>query len=1002
MSGSVNVVVNPLPVTYSVSIPGGINSYCAGDAGLHIVTGGSSIGVDYQLYNNGNPIGAVMSGTGSALDFGLQTAAGSYAVVGTNTLSGCSINMIGTPAIIVNPLPSPFNMTGGGNYCIGGSGVNVGVDYSTPGTLYQLYNGSSPVGFPISGLGSSIDFGLQTAPGTYTVLGTNSATGCANLMSGTATIVIATPPVAYTVTGGGSYCQGGLGLHIGVSGSTTGIQYQLVSGSLPVGLPVNGTGGPIDLGVQTTPGIYTVVATDGGTSCFNAMTGLATITANPLPTPYTMTGGGSYCSGGTGTPVGLSGSNTGIDYQLHLNGTPVGSVVHGTGSALAFGSMTAGGNYTVVAQNVTTTCVNTMTGLSNIVINPLPAAQTVTGGGYYCAGGAGVHVGVSSSDAGINYQLYSGASPVGSMLPGTGAALDFGLLTGTGTYSVRGTVAATGCSVNMTGTPSITSVALPTAYTVTGGGTFCEGTPGIHVGLTGTSAGGINYQLYNNGVPVGSPVAGTGGIYDFGEQTSGGTYTVVAINGTTTCTTDMMSSAVIIMNPHPTPYMTLGGGTFCSSGPGVNVSLDASDMGVNYQLYVGSTPTGLPIGGTGIALNFGLQRTGGTYTILGTNTTTGCSYTMSGSPVVTVIPALVPSVTLSSGTDDSACIGAISTVTPMYVNGGSSPAFEWFLNGVSQGVSPSYSYVAAAGDVVYAKMTTSETCVSTPSVNSNMLTLNLIEYQLPSASVTANNSNIVCTGTPVTYTASTMYGGTAPTYNWLLNNTIVASGTTYSRTPLNNDIVTFMLTSNYRCRHTDTVFSDPIEMKVDVAAAPTFSFVNRMGPIIGVGQIDTLIVTVANPGSSTSYQWKLNGSPVYGATNRIYVSKLLFDNDSVSVEVSNTGACGVFTADTSVVIRLRNVGVKPVTTSASDIRVMPNPNKGAFIIKGSLGGNINEEVSIEISNMLGQVVYSNKAMAQNGNIEANVQMDKSLANGTYVLRVVSGTERMVFHVVIEQ
>ena len=48
-----------------------------------------------------------------------------------------------------------------------------------------------------------------------------------------------------------------------------------------------------------------------------------------------------------------------------------------------------------------------------------------------------------------------------------------------------------------------------TNYNVTGGGGFCTGSSGVHVGLAG-SVTGISYQLYIDGSPAGSPVAGTG------------------------------------------------------------------------------------------------------------------------------------------------------------------------------------------------------------------------------------------------------------------------------------------------------------------------------------------------------------------------------------------------------------------------------------------------------------------------------------------------------------
>ena len=73
------------------------------------------------------------------------------------------------------------------------------------------------------------------------------------------------------------------------------------------------------------------------------MSGSATITAGTPPTAFAVTGGGSFCSG-PGLPVGLSGSQSGVTYQLILNGsTNVGAALAGNGNALSFGNQTAVG-----------------------------------------------------------------------------------------------------------------------------------------------------------------------------------------------------------------------------------------------------------------------------------------------------------------------------------------------------------------------------------------------------------------------------------------------------------------------------------------------------------------------------------------------------------------------------------------------------------------------------------------------------------------------------------
>jgi hypothetical protein len=180
-------------------------------------------------------------------------------------------------------------------------------------------------------------------------------------------------PTAFSVTGGGAYCDGGPGVAVGLSGSQTGVNYQLKNGTTNVGSAVAGTGAAISFGNQTTAGTYTVEATNATTTCSRTMTGSAVVTVNPLPTAFNVTGTGSFCEGGTGVAVGLSGSETGVSYQLKRDGGNVGSAVAGTGGAISFGNQIVAGSYTVVAINASTLCMRNMTGGAVLTVLNTPS-----------------------------------------------------------------------------------------------------------------------------------------------------------------------------------------------------------------------------------------------------------------------------------------------------------------------------------------------------------------------------------------------------------------------------------------------------------------------------------------------------------------------------------------------------------------------------------------------------------------------------------------------------
>lgn len=118
---------------------------------------------------------------------------------------------------------------------------------------------------------------------------------------------------------------------------------------------------------------------------------------------FAVTGGGSFCSGGSGVSVGLANSEVGRDYQLKRGGVDVGTPLSGTGAALDFGLQTVGGTYTVIASNTTTACIGAMTGNAVVVVNNPPGITTQPTTQSPSVGGSG-SFSLAASGAGLTYQ----------------------------------------------------------------------------------------------------------------------------------------------------------------------------------------------------------------------------------------------------------------------------------------------------------------------------------------------------------------------------------------------------------------------------------------------------------------------------------------------------------------------------------------------------------------------------------------------------------------------
>ncbi|MEW5741775.1 MAG: Ig-like domain-containing protein [Myxococcota bacterium] len=122
------------------------------------------------------------------------------------------------------------------------------------------------------------------------------------------------------------------------------------------------------------PDIHTSCAGGGG----DAGTTFQCLPSCARYTVFTVQGGGAFCSGGAGVPVTLSGSQTGVQYQLRRDGIDVGARVTGTGAALSFGNQTQTGTYTVAAVNTAASCAAPMSGQVVVAVNNAPTALTGT------------------------------------------------------------------------------------------------------------------------------------------------------------------------------------------------------------------------------------------------------------------------------------------------------------------------------------------------------------------------------------------------------------------------------------------------------------------------------------------------------------------------------------------------------------------------------------------------------------------------------------------------
>ncbi len=315
--------------------------------------------------------------------------------------------------------PPPPAITGTSTICLGSTGTETDL---APGGIWSI---SAPTIATVSMSGGVVT-GVAVGSATLSYV---LPTGCS------ATMAITVAPTPGPISGSSSTCVGGT---VTLTGSG-GVTWSCTPSSVAT---------MSALGVLTAlaPGTATIDYM-GSTGCVSTMT----FTVSPPPPTYYISGGGSYCSGGTGVDISLLSSSVGISYQLMFSGVPYGSAVSGAGAALDFGMVTSAGVYTAVATDATTGCTATMSGSATVAVDPLPNVYAVMGIASTC--GMGSDILLSGSDAGISYDLYDGSTMV-STLPGTSSVLDFGVQVAPGTYTIVATNTTTSCTSNMTGAPS--------------------------------------------------------------------------------------------------------------------------------------------------------------------------------------------------------------------------------------------------------------------------------------------------------------------------------------------------------------------------------------------------------------------------------------------------------------------------------------------------------------------------------------------------------------------
>ncbi len=569
-----------------------------------------------------------------------------------------------------------------------------------------------------------------------------------------------------------------------------------------------------------------------GINCFSSYTTPVTITVQALVTAGTIATNQTICIGTVPSPLTSMEAGTGsgtisYEWQTNASGSYV-TIADATSAGYSPPSLTATTSYqrrTVSALNGVN-CFSSYTTPVTITVQTSVMAGTIATNQTICYGT--VPSPLSSTAAGtgsgtISYEWQTNASgSYVTIAEATSAGYSPPSLTATTSYQRRTVSALNGVKcyssytepVTITVTPTVTIAAFSPATSIRcqGEGTVTTTTTASH------NSAAIVYSLDGASLTGGNTINSSTGAVTYAAGWSGATTITASAEG---CNGPATTTHVVTTNALPTAFDVTGGGTYCSVSEGYPVGLAGSEVGVNYTLYMDNIAIDPPgtVAGTGAAIDFGNQPTG-TFTVKGTN---ACGTTNMTGPAVIIEK---PSPTLNMPIVNSTCsgediyfsaFGLLIEVTNIIhfkitkdgVTTTGSKEVESNVDGVATFIGEAYE----PGSYTY-EITSIEVNGCTSNFEDKITNFDVNSNLPASVSIAAVPSGAICSGTPVTYTATPINGGT-PEYQWYKGSTPVGlNSETYTDNGTIAGSITVIMTSTLGCVNSPTATSNAISLTI--------------------------------------------------------------------------------------------------------------------------------------------------------------------------------------------
>lgn len=275
--------------------------------------------------------------------------------------------------------------------------------------------------------------------------------------------------------------------------------------------------------------------------------------------------------------------------------------------------------------------------------------------------------------------------------------------------------------------------------------------------------------------------------------------------------------------------------------------------------------------------------------------------------IITTIIAANPTISIQILQNDL-CAGTAFRFTTSTSFGGANPVFNWFVNGVSTGVStPDFSSILNNGDRVSCLLTSSLTCVTGQTALSNEVVAQVRQPSAPIVTIGTPRTDI-CQQDSVFINTNVAGTSVVPTLQWFINGNLFAttnSGGILLTNLKNNDSVSAQSIGGVDCLLPSTT-----NRLVFTVAAPSQATVSIQSPVNGVcfGENISFTSIQTNGGNNPRYRWRVNGQPSADENSNLILNRPGQDV-RVQLEMISSTAC-----------------VAPVLSNVSEVRVFSLPN----------------------------------------------------------------------------